>query len=106
MKRSPAAVAPPTAATGTGTSRASVAVINADRTLSGRDADNRVFRPEPEEPGLTLSDYVDVYLIAAESQLIESPSDCLVDRLSARLRYRHPYSSIRWGPRRGPPCAG
>ena len=90
------------------TSAAACAVAAGGDGVLGGDTDDRLFGAEAEEAGLTLSDYVDVDLIAAQAQLIESPGDCLVDRPPARLRYSHDHrsSSIRSDPRRGPPRAG
>ena len=102
-----AALASAARAPGASATEAAPAVgVGADGAFTARDAYDRVLRPEAEEPGFTLSDDVDVDLVAAEPQLIESPPDCLVDRLSARLRYRHWSSSFRSGPRRGPQRSG
>ena len=66
-----------------------------------------VLRAEAEDAsGLTLRDYVDVDLIAAQAQLAQRLRDRLVDCPAARLRYAHWWSSIRSGPRWGRPGAG
>ena len=88
------------------TARAVAARTAGQHRVLGGDANDGVLRAEAEEAGLTLSDDVDVDLLATQAQLVQCPPDCLVDRFAAGFCYPHQSSSIRSGPRRGPPRAG